>query len=146
VSGLGERPYATLLRFDHHTRKDAERAVDGARFRDAEADPHAALVAALDEMHRRGTDDNRPELIVYVTDDEDDGRLAGGALDDVLNKARAGKGRVPVTMVSLISGGCDRGRPDALISEASGGRCLDADDDLGTGLTDEVARTGTGED
>ncbi|MFF4907705.1 substrate-binding domain-containing protein [Streptomyces sp. NPDC001260] len=146
VSGLGERPYATLLPFDHYTRKAAEQAVDGARFRDAEADPPAALTAALDEMHRRGTDDHRPELIVYITDDEDDGRLTGAALDDVLNKARAGKGRVPVTMVSLVSGGCDRGRPDALISAASGGRCLDADDDLGTGLTDEVARTGTGKD
>ncbi|ALV34589.1 substrate-binding domain-containing protein [Streptomyces sp. CdTB01] len=146
VSGLGERSYTTLLRYGHHTRKEAERAVRGARVRDAEADPHAALAAALDEMHRRGTDDNRPELIVFITDDEDDGRLTGAALDDVLNRARAAKGRVPVTMVSLVSGGCDRGRPDAAISAASGGRCLDADDDLGTGLADEVARTGTGED
>lgn len=146
VSGLGSRNHATLLPFGHHPRNDAERTVVRAKVRDAEADPAAALLAALDEMHGRGTDDNRPELIVYITDDEDDNRLTGAALDEVLNKARAAKGRIPVTMVSLVSGGCDHGSPDARVSAASGGRCLDADDDLGAGLTAEVARTGTGED
>ncbi|MFJ3335381.1 caspase family protein [Streptomyces sp. NPDC086766] len=141
----GARPYGTLLPFTHHRRTDAERVVDdGARVRDAEADPHAALLAALDEMRRRGTDDARPQLIVYITDDEDDNRLTGGNLDDVLSRARRFK--VPVDMVSLAGGSCDEGRPDALIAEASGGRCLDAGDDLGTGLHDEVARVGTGED
>ncbi len=48
-------------------------------------------------------------------------------------------------MVSLKGGGCDEGKPDARVSEASGGRRLDADDDLGAALHDEVARTGTGE-
>ncbi|MEU6256656.1 substrate-binding domain-containing protein [Streptomyces sp. NPDC047043] len=145
VSGTtGDRRHQTLLPFGRRQRKDAERAVDGAKVRDAQADPHAALLAALDDMRQRGADDDRPQLIVYVTDDEDDDRLTGGDLDDVLDRARSSK--VPVTMVSLVSGGCDRGEPDARISEASGGRCLDADDDLGAGLTDEVARTGTGED
>ena len=145
VSGTtGDRRHETLLPFGRRQRRDAERAVDGAKVKDAQADPHAALLAALDDMRRRGTDDDRPQLIVYVTDDEDDDRLTGGDLDDVLDRARSAK--VPVTMVSLVSGGCDRGEPDARISGTSGGRCLDADDDLGAGLTDEVARTGTGED
>ncbi|MCI3274832.1 substrate-binding domain-containing protein [Streptomyces cylindrosporus] len=145
VSGTGgKRPYEELLGFGPHSRKEAERAVDAATVRDAEADPHAALLAALDDMRGRGLDDDRPQLVVYITDDEDDTRLTDGNLDDVLARARSAK--VPVTMVSLVSGGCDRGKPDARISDASGGRCLDADDDLGAGLTDEVARTGMGED
>ncbi|MGW0083254.1 caspase family protein [Streptomyces sp. NPDC003393] len=146
VHGTADGPrYETLLSFGPHRRGDAERAVDSrARVRDAEADPHAALLAALDDMARRGTDDERPQLIVFVTDDEDDNRLAGKNLDEVLRRAATAK--VPVDMVSLVSGGCDKGRPDARIADASHGRCLDASDDLGTGLHDEVARVGTGED
>ncbi|MEU6812860.1 substrate-binding domain-containing protein [Streptomyces sp. NPDC046831] len=141
----GDRRYDVLLPFDRHRRQDAERLVDGrARVHDAEADPHAALLAALTDMAGRGRDDERPQLIVYVTDDEDDNRLTGDNLRDVLGRAaRAG---VPVDMVSLVGGSCDQGRPGALIAEASGGRCLDAGDDLGTLLHDEVARVGTGED
>ncbi|MFJ5150505.1 substrate-binding domain-containing protein [Streptomyces sp. NPDC088353] len=140
----GDRSHQELLPFGHHRRADAEHVVDAeARVRDAEADPHAALLAALDDMAGRGTDDQRPQLIVYITDDEDGNRLTGKNLDEVL--ARARKAKVPVDMVSLISGSCDRGRPDARIAEASGGRCLDAGDDPGRGLRDEVARVGTGE-
>ncbi|MEG3630978.1 vWA domain-containing protein [Streptomyces poriticola] len=145
VYGTGERTHAPLLEFGRHSRADAERIIaDHARVRDAEADPRDALLAALDDMEGRGADDTRPDLIVFVTDDEDAGRLDGAGLDTVLDRARAA--RVPVTMVSLTGGGCDAGRPDARISAASGGRCLDADDDLGAALHDEVARTGTGED
>jgi Mg-chelatase subunit ChlD len=145
VYGEDGDPYDTLLPFGRHARKDAERTVDRvAEVRDAQADPYRALRAALDDMERRGADDERPGLIVYVTDDEDASRLTGDRLDDVLALARAV--RVPVAMVSLTGGGCDPGKPDARISEASGGRCLDADDDLGAALHDEVARTGTGED
>ncbi|MGV9251698.1 substrate-binding domain-containing protein [Streptomyces sp. NPDC003697] len=141
----GDRRYDVLLRFDRHRRADAERLVDGgARVRDAEADPHGALLAALADMAGRGRDDERPQLIVYVTDDEDHDRLTGDNLKDVLGKAALAG--VPVDMVSLAGGACDRGRPDALIAGASGGRCLDAGDDLGTLLHDEVARVGTGED
>ncbi|MFJ5901577.1 substrate-binding domain-containing protein [Streptomyces sp. NPDC093064] len=140
----GDQPYQQLLPFGHHRRTDAEHVVDAeAQVRDAEADPHAALLAALDDMAGRGTDDQRPQLIVYITDDEDSDRLTGKNLDEVL--ARARKAKVPVDMVSLISGSCDTGRPDARIAEASGGRCLDAGDDPGRGLRDEVARVGTGE-
>ncbi|GHB24182.1 hypothetical protein GCM10010377_12690 [Streptomyces viridiviolaceus] len=145
VSGTGEDTYDTVLPFGHHTRRDAERAIDGrAEVEDAEADPYGALRAALDVMERRGAEEERPDLVVYVTDDEDAARLTGDRLDLVVGQARAAE--VPVTMVSLKSGGCDPGKPDARISGASGGRCLDADDDLGAALHDEVARTGTGED
>ncbi len=144
VHGTGEDTYDTLLPVGRHTRADAERTVDRtARVRDAEADPRGALLAAFDHMERRGAADQRPDLIVFVTDDEDADRLTGEGLDDVLDLARAA--RIPVTAVSLTGGGCDAGEPDARISEASGGRCLDTDDDLGAALQDEVARTGTGE-
>ncbi|MEZ3180167.1 substrate-binding domain-containing protein [Streptomyces pimonensis] len=143
VAGTGDRPYGTLLRLGPHGRADAERALDtGARVRDAEADPHAALLAALDEMEERG-DDRRPQLIVHITDGEDNDRLTGERLVDVLDGARASG--VPVTVVSLQSGGCDPDRPDRRIADVSGGRCLDTGDDLGAALYDEVARTGTGE-
>ncbi|WP_309061572.1 substrate-binding domain-containing protein [Streptomyces sp.] len=142
VAGPGDRPYGTLLPLDRHRRADAERAVGTARVRDAEADPHAALLAALDEMTARG-DDHRPQLIVHITDGEDNDRLTGDRLDEVLARARTSD--VPVTVVSLQSGGCDPDRPDRRIADVSGGRCLDAVDDLGAALHDEVARTGTGE-
>ncbi|WP_073950756.1 vWA domain-containing protein [Streptomyces kebangsaanensis] len=141
----GDRGYEALLPFEHHRRAEAERVLDaGARVRDAEADPHAALLAALEYMDRRGTDDERPRLIVYITDDEDNNRLTGGNLEEVL--ARAGRVKVPVVMVSLVSGSCDRGRADARIAEASGGRCLDAGDNPGRGLREEIARVGTEEE
>jgi hypothetical protein len=146
VSGsAGGRSHTGLLPFGPHARADAERVIDQkAEVRDAEADPHAALLDALDDMAHRSTDDEWPRLIVYITDDEDNKRLTGANLDAVLQ--RAGAVKVPVVMVSLVGGGCDTGKPDERISEASGGRCLDADTDLGAGLHDEVARTGTGED
>ncbi|MFJ8147633.1 substrate-binding domain-containing protein [Streptomyces sp. NPDC096048] len=144
VSDTGGDTHETLLSFGPHTRKDAERAIDReAGVRDAEADPGGALRAALEAMEVRDAADERPGLIVFVTDDEDADRLADDGYADLLALARAR--HVPIAMVSLKGGGCDEGKPDARISEASGGRCLDADDDLGAALHDEVARTGTGE-
>jgi hypothetical protein len=140
-----KKPYRTLLAFGQHRRREAEETLDReAVVRDAESDPDAALRAALKEMAGRGTDDDRPELIVYITDDEDGNRLTGARFGGLLDRARTTG--VPVAMVSLTNGGCARVRPDARIAEASGGRCLDADGDLGAGLKDEVARVGTGED
>ncbi|KUN39551.1 hypothetical protein AQJ27_42425 [Streptomyces olivochromogenes] len=145
VASPDRSPYAELLPFGPHKRRDAERALDRAAVKDAEADPYGALKAALDTMDRKGRDDDRPELIVFLTDDEDDNHLtAKGHLDELLDSART-KG-VPVVMAALDSGGCAKGRPDQRISDASGGRCLDTKGDLVAGLRDEVARTGTGDE
>lgn len=135
-----------LLPFGRYRREEAERTIDQrAQVKDVEADPYRALVEALDDMARRGADDDRPQLIVYITDDEDNNRLTeGGRLDGLRAYARDRK--IPVVMASLDSGGCDKGKPDAVISEASGGRCLDTRTDLVAGLRDEVARAGTGDE
>jgi von Willebrand factor type A domain-containing protein len=136
--------YETLLPLTTHARGDAVKKVDQAEVRPgADSDPHAALLGALDEMADRGADD-RPQLIVYITDSGDHDRMTGGKLDEVLTRAESAD--VPVAMVSLRSGACAAGKPDARISAASGGRCLDADDDIGKGLSAEVERTGLGED
>lgn len=143
VHGTGDRTHTALLPFGTHERSAAERALDEAEVRDAEADPSGALRDALEFMRERGTDE-RPQLIVYLTDGEDDGRLAGKALEEVLDRAR-GAG-APVAMVSLSSSGCDQGRPAPRVAEAGRGRCLDVGDDLVPALHDEVARTGMGEE
>ncbi|MFB6810878.1 caspase family protein [Streptomyces sp. NPDC056387] len=139
------RAYGEVLPFGRHPRKEAQAAVAAsAQVKDLEADPYRALAAALEFMGQRGTDDHRPQLIVYLTDDEDNGRLTeGNRLADLLGSPQLK--RTPVVMASLDSGGCDKGRPDAVLSEASGGRCLDTKSDLVARLRDEVARTGTGE-
>ncbi|MET9164278.1 VWA domain-containing protein [Streptomyces sp. Akac8] len=144
VADTGDGPYETLLGFGRHGRKDAEEAVDErARVRDASADPHAALLAAFDEMEDR-RDDGRPRMIVHITDGRHGENLEGGRLVEVLDRAEASG--VPVTVAVLGSGGCDEGRPDRRIAEVSGGRCLDAGDDVGASLHDEIARIGTGDD
>lgn len=142
----GSRPYGEVLPFGRHERQEAQHAIPAsAQVKDLEADPYRALLAALEYMAQRGTDDHRPQLIVYITDDEDNNRLTeGGRLGDLLASVRAG--RIPVVMASLDSGGCDKGKPDAAVSEASGGRCLDTKGDLVARLRDEVARTGTGDE
>ncbi|MCX4408464.1 MULTISPECIES: caspase family protein [unclassified Streptomyces] len=145
VASPGHSPYTELLSFGPHKRQDAERALDGAAVKDAEADPYAALKAALETMDRKGRDDDRPELIVFLTDDEDNNHLtAKGHLDELLASPRIQD--VPVVMAALDSGGCAKGRPDQRISDVSGGRCLDTKGDLVAGLRDEVARTGTGDE
>ncbi len=144
VHGTGDRTHTELLKFGTHKRSDAEDRLDSAEVRDAEADPHGALLDALAFMRERGTGDDRPQLIVYLTDGEDDGRLRGEALEDVLE--RAGGAGVPVAMVSLSSSGCDQDRPATAIAEAGRGRCLDTGDDLVPALHDEVAHVGSGEE
>ncbi|MEU9136940.1 vWA domain-containing protein [Streptomyces sp. NPDC048404] len=145
VASQGGRPSGVLLPFARHRRTAAEKTIDHeAAIRDVESDPGGALKSALEFMAGRGTDDEHPQLIVYVTDDEDNNHLTGGNLDAVVKSAK--NMGIPVVMAALDSGGCDRGKPDARISEASGGRCLDTKGDLVAGLRDEVARTGTGDE
>ncbi|MEU9176988.1 substrate-binding domain-containing protein [Streptomyces sp. NPDC048550] len=140
------RVYSEVLQFGKHRREEAQSAITAkAQVKDLEADPDKALVAALDYMRQHGTDGRGPQLIVYLTDDEDNNRFSeGGRLGALLLSARAER-RIPVVMASLDSAGCDKGKPDAAISEASGGRCLDTKSDLVARLRDEVARTGTGD-
>ncbi|MFM9449085.1 caspase family protein [Streptomyces acidiscabies] len=146
VAGRTGRTHTDLLRFGPHARADAVRALEAARkagARGDQADPYRALRDALEFMKSRGVDSQRPRLIVYVTDDEDNDRLTGQNLEDLRELARTAG--TPVTMVSLVTGGCEDGRPDAVVSAASQGRCLDPGDDPAASLRDEVARTGTGE-
>ncbi|MEU0035299.1 caspase family protein [Streptomyces sp. NPDC006333] len=146
VASPGSRPYGEILAFGRHQRKDAERAVDrGAVVQDAEADPYGAIEAALETMAGKGRDDNRPELIVFLTDDEDNNRLTAHDRVGKLLQPLHDKG-VPVVMAALDSGGCAKGSPDQRMSEASGGRCLDTGSDLVADLRNEVARTGTGDE
>ncbi|MFB6848144.1 substrate-binding domain-containing protein [Streptomyces sp. NPDC056373] len=148
VHGVEGPTHTDLLDFGRHSRAAAEKALgtgeEGAQVRGAEADPRAALLDALAFMRERGAGDERPQLIVYLTDGEDDNRLAGDRLREVEDRAR--ESGVPVAMVMLKSGGCDRGRPGTRVAEAAQGRCLDAGDDLVPALRDEVARIGTGEE
>ncbi|MFJ8466549.1 substrate-binding domain-containing protein [Streptomyces swartbergensis] len=148
VHGVRGPTHTELLDFGTHSGPKAEKALTagkgGAEVRDAEADPHAALLDALAFMRERGAGDERPQLIVYLTDGEDDDRLTGDRLREVEERVRASG--VPVAMVTLKSGGCDRDRPGTRVAEAAQGRCLDAGDDLVPALRDEVARTGTGEE
>ncbi|MFF0189080.1 VWA domain-containing protein [Streptomyces sp. NPDC005244] len=145
VASGGGRTSGVLLPFGPHRRADSEKTIDEkAAVRDAESDPDGTLRAALKFMAGRGKDDEHPQLIVYVTDDEDNNHVTGKGLD-ALSETMKRTG-IPVLMAALDSGGCDRGKPDARISEASGGRCLDTKGDLTTGLRDEVARTGTGDE
>lgn len=134
------RPYTPLLALGTHKNRDeAKRTVGGARIEDNEADPYRALSDAVTAVKAGG--DDRPRLIVVVTDDEDN--VTGGRLEGVLTTLR--QAGVPVVMASLDVGGCAKGRPDERIATASGGRCLDGSGDLIAGLRDEVGRTGTGE-
>ncbi|MEU6403861.1 caspase family protein [Streptomyces sp. NPDC046985] len=140
----GASAHTQLLGVGAHTRAEAETAVDDARLKDADADPHAALLEALDYLGRLSADEPRPTLIVYLTDDEDVDRLAtGGSLDEVTERARETK--IPVDMVSLVAASCDDGRPDTVVAQQSHGRCIDAGEDIGRSLHEEVARMGTGE-
>ncbi|MFE1443220.1 substrate-binding domain-containing protein [Streptomyces sp. NPDC058739] len=138
--------YAPLLPLGPHKKADAERILldgDLTTVHDTEADPRRALLAALGQMTGHDGEDDRPQLVVLITDDEDNNRLTGADRTTVLATARTA--RIPVAVVSLDGGGCDTSRVDAQLAEASGGRCLDAGDDLGTALHDEVARTGMGD-
>lgn len=138
--------YTELLKFDSHKNTDAGATIDkSARVKDVDADPYKALTAALDFMAGKGTDDHRPQLIVYVTDNEESAKLTSGDKLSKLSKSAKEK-EIPIATVSLESGACDVGKPSELIANASDGRCLDTTrSDLTSALQDEVARTGSGD-
>jgi Mg-chelatase subunit ChlD len=144
VHGTGRSTHTQVLGFGTHARTEAEDKLDAVRWRDAEADPAAALEDALEFMRERGSGDDRPQLIVYLSDGEDDDRLTGKALAEVEQRARTAG--VPVVTASLNSWGCDRDRPARRIADAARGSCLDTGDDLVAMLHDEVSRIGSGEE
>lgn len=93
---------------------------------------------------RSGPQGPVPRLLVLVTDDEDSADLQDEDVRALEDSATEGP-PVRVVTVSLRGGGC---APDLLnqrLAEATGGRCLDASDDLATELAAEVAKTGTGD-
>ncbi|SFF44725.1 extracellular solute-binding protein [Actinacidiphila alni] len=143
---VGDPPTPTHRLVPLDTHKDVgavRRAVAGARTVDRESFPGAALTAALSELTGSHTSSGGAQLIVYVTDDEDDNHLKGRALDDLLRTV--GADSVPVEWVSLAAGGgCAAGRTGDRIARASGGRCLDASSTQVSELRDDVARVGTG--
>ncbi|MFF5715883.1 substrate-binding domain-containing protein [Streptomyces buecherae] len=142
-----ERPYDTgLLGFGtHEDRAAAERELlERVRPTEHEADPYGALRDAVAEVARRGAGDERPGVVVLLTDDEDNGRE--GARVDLAGLLAAVRERgVPVAVVSFSSRGCDAGQPDRRIADASDGTCLDQRDDQMAGLRDAVAQTAEGD-
>lgn len=111
---------------------------------DDEAFPELALPAALSTLKALGQGDtaDRPSLIVFLTDDEDDNHL-DGTLASLLQEVAAD--RIPVDWVSLASGGCSDGKTGRRIADASGGRCLDTSGSQASALRDAVAQVGTGD-
>ncbi|GAA4702151.1 substrate-binding domain-containing protein [Streptomyces youssoufiensis] len=142
-----ERPYDTgLLEFGtHEDRAAVERELmERVRPTEHEADPYGALRDAVAEVARRGAGDERPGVVVLLTDDEDNGRK--GARVDLAGLLEAVREHgVPVAVVSFSSRGCDAGQPDRRIADASDGTCLDQRDDQMAGLRDAVAQTVEGD-
>jgi hypothetical protein len=111
---------------------------------DDQAAPADALTRALSKLTSQPAN-KQPQLIVYVTDEEDDNYLAGKALKGVLDAV--GADGIPVDWVSLASGGCTtgNGKPGPVLAAKSSGRCLEASSGLASALRAEVARVGTGD-
>ncbi|MEU3960635.1 substrate-binding domain-containing protein [Streptomyces buecherae] len=142
-----ERPYDIgLLEFGtHEDRAAVERELmERVRPTEHEADPYGALRDAVAEVARRGAGDERPGVIVLLTDDEDNGRK-GARVDLAGLLAAVREHGVPVAVVSFSSRGCDAGQPDRRIADASDGTCLDQRDDQMAGLRDAVAQTAEGD-
>ncbi|MEU7135991.1 substrate-binding domain-containing protein [Streptomyces sp. NPDC046261] len=156
ASGGSDTPYRELLAFATHgswsrtaDKKEQEKAAEaGKKVDDAtpelsmEADIGGALRAALNQMPRGDEDDGHPQLIVLITDDEDNDRMNAAQQDDLVKFVSDRK--VPVVMVSFDSGGCLKGRLGLRVAEASGGTCLDARGDLGKGLDAEISQVAQG--
>ncbi|GHC45617.1 vWA domain-containing protein [Streptomyces cinnamoneus] len=149
-------PYRELLAFGTHGswsrtagKGEQDKAAEaGKKVDDAvpelsmEADIGGALKAALDQMPRGGEDDGHPQLVVVLTDDEDNDRMTAAQQNELVTFVRERK--VPVVMVSFDSGGCLKDRLDLRVAEASGGTCLDARGDLARNLGAEISQVAQG--
>ncbi len=156
ASAGSDPPYRELIPFGTHgswsttAGKDeqakatkAGKAVDdSAPELSLEADIGGALRAALQQMPGGNEDDGHPQLIVLVTDDEDNDRMNADQRNDLVKLVSERK--VPVVTVSFNPGGCLEGQLDLRLAEASGGKCLDARGDLAKGLGAEVSQVAQG--
>nr|WP_223188065.1 VWA domain-containing protein [Streptomyces sp. CBMA29] len=141
---VGTPPTRQLVPLGRHSDLAGIRGkVKATKLVDEESYPGPALDAALTEMTERQKATSGAQLIVYITDDEDDGHFSGRDLPDLL--ARIAARPVPVEWVSLApGGGCAAGSVGAQIAKTSGGRCLNASSSQVSELRDDVARAGTG--
>lgn len=121
----------------------ARRTVAGAPVADLDARVADGIRAGLATL-RDGPSDDRPRLLVLVTDDEDSAGIGKRERDTLVADAAAAP-LVRIVTVSLRNGGCAPGGLDDRLGEATGGRCLDLSDDITTELAAEVAKTGTGD-
>ncbi|KDQ67492.1 caspase family protein [Streptomyces sp. NTK 937] len=121
----------------------ARRTVAGAPVADLDARVADGIRAGLVTL-RDGPSDDRPRLLVLVTDDEDSAGIGKRERDTLVADAAAAP-LVRIVTVSLRNGGCAPGGLDDRLGEATGGRCLDLSDDITTELAAEVAKTGTGD-
>lgn len=133
-----------LLPLGAQQRAAAQRQVGAAGPVDKHSDPEKGLQAAMTELRARSKGDGRPMLIVLLTDGEDPALLTEHDLSALVDDVRRSP-RVRIVTVVLQGGGCAPGTFGRRVTDASGGRCLESSADLATRLTDEVARTGTGD-
>ncbi|MBY8879018.1 vWA domain-containing protein [Actinacidiphila acidipaludis] len=141
----GRKPPATpLVPFTSHTSAGEPAKLLAAATTGGEAHPGDALIAALAEL-KNHAGNGQPQLVVVLTDDEDDTWVTGRQLAELTKAAR--DQHVPVDWVSLTSGGCTagNGHRGPQIAAATGGRCLDPSGNQAAGLHDEVDRVGTGD-
>lgn len=140
-------PYSTILKMGGHPSAAARKALDGKAtlHRDLEADPYHALDLAVDAMAGYGRNDDRPQLIVLLTDDEDSRRTDWQQKLNNLTDDTREQG-IPIVMAVVKSGVCADGSPNRRITDAGGGRCLDAQGTLAKDLAAEVAWVGGGEE
>jgi hypothetical protein len=141
---VGDPPTRQLVPLDTHPDVGAvRRTLAGLRTVDRESFPGPALSAARAAMSGHQEPPGGAQLIVYITDDEDDTHLRGDALDKLLQTIAGAP--VPVEWVSLApGGGCATGKTGERIARTSGGRCVDASSSQVSELRDDVARAGTG--
>lgn len=140
-------PYSTILEMGSHPSTAARKALDdkAALHQDLEADPYQALELAVEAMAGYGRNDDRPQLIVLLTDDEDSRRPDWQhKLDNLTDETR--EQGIPIVMGLVTSGVCADGSPNRRITDAAGGRCLDAQGTLAKDLAAEVAWVGAGEE
>ncbi|WP_141726431.1 vWA domain-containing protein, partial [Actinacidiphila rubida] len=142
VSGTSPPDHA-LVPFGSYASPTGPRQRLAAARTGGEAHPGDAVLDALGEL-KRDQRTGRPQLIVMLTDDEDDTWITPDQLKRIGSAATAQ--HVPVYWVSLTSAGCTSSSrhlgPE--VAGATGGRCLDPGGNQIAGLREAVTGVGTG--